>query len=771
MKIAMKSKYQKQILMYLLVASIVPVLILGIYAYQTYIREVTEKVNLSSRASLTKTMDYVDNLTENIKRNYIEIVETDAVRWLMENNVEYKNYAQLDRAGEKLNGPAYMVEYIESFSYIDTTQNWVFSNNGLYRLDQAENREAVLSVLKGDYNKKNIFWLNNTQTQMKIKDVNRFVDTQYMSLVMRFPLSGSRGERMLIIGLRKDRFENILKANAGSGALVVLDEDGKLIYANNTQIGSYLEATKGDMDQILALDRIELDDGNKYNVTVLRSNSSKWYYISAYDVRSVNEGADNILYTMLLLAIGLLLIIGAIMVFGARRIYQPMSMLMHHISDSTEGNESDRDEFAFIDSRFGHLVTHKAALEKMIDKQNEQLVELFILRLTRGNLSRENLEQNMKVLGIQCKAEFALISAACDYHNMAHQLEAAEEDMLRLNLVEQMPEEIRQMLMVSPAANEKVIILLINESTKEQLEASIIEVCQKVNNYFMTQFGGTLKAGISTAFEDLMQFRTAYNESIEAMKNNRDEEFDMPVEVGEAYERITFYSDIAISSKNTYYYELVLEKEVKEAVDECDREKAYQIAGQFVQSLSKHDVVFNEQYFYLHRFLICIILVANDAGIPVNELFLDRRDSIFNQFNQLMNYDEVLKFYKHQLIDPVIDQLEQFRRSNSDVIFNKIVALVEKSAGDITLTECAEALHYHPSYIWKIIKGKLDMTFTGYTALAKMGLAKKMLLETDYSIQDISARLNYTNAQNFIRFFSKHEGITPGKFRQFNKHQ
>ena len=48
----------------------------------------------------------------------------------------------------------------------------------------------------------------------------------------------------------------------------------------------------------------------------------------------------------------------------------------------------------------------------------------------------------------------------------------------------------------------------------------------------------------------------------------------------------------------------------------------------------------------------------------------------------------------------------------------------------------------------------------------KINLAKRLLTETDLTVNQIAAKLNYTNAQNFIRFFSKKEGTTPGKYRQ-----
>jgi len=59
-----------------------------------------------------------------------------------------------------------------------------------------------------------------------------------------------------------------------------------------------------------------------------------------------------------------------------------------------------------------------------------------------------------------------------------------------------------------------------------------------------------------------------------------------------------------------------------------------------------------------------------------------------------------------------------------------------------------------------------DMSFTDYVEEYKINLAKNLLEETDMTVTQIAAKLNYTNAQNFIRFFSKKVGTTPGKYRQ-----
>lgn len=43
------------------------------------------------------------------------------------------------------------------------------------------------------------------------------------------------------------------------------------------------------------------------------------------------------------------------------------------------------------------------------------------------------------------------------------------------------------------------------------------------------------------------------------------------------------------------------------------------------------------------------------------------------------------------------------------------------------------------------------------------------IVGTDMTIKEIAANLQYTNSQNFIRFFKKKEQMTPGEYRKRSK--
>ena len=96
----------------------------------------------------------------------------------------------------------------------------------------------------------------------------------------------------------------------------------------------------------------------------------------------------------------------------------------------------------------------------------------------------------------------------------------------------------------------------------------------------------------------------------------------------------------------------------------------------------------------------------------------------------------------------------------------EIEKLIAEKNGNLSLTECAEVLGVHPTYIWKVLKMERGKSFSDYIEEYKLEEAKRLLLESDLTVAEIAERLNYTNAQNFIRFFSKSTGVTPGKFRK-----
>ncbi len=768
-----KSKYRKQILWYLLIASILPVLVLGVYSYYTYISGITNRVNESTEASLRQVQISVDNVEESIRKNYLEIVESNEIKWLVDTDIRYSDYAELKEATSKITGPVYLSEYISQYTFVNLETDWVLSNYGMAPFNDIINKEDFKEFFYNHNEAGRIFWLNRVGEEKEIYlDKRTFINTDNLSLILKLPLVREQYSSMLIVSIHKDNFENLMKNSIGNGNITVLDNNGKILYtdSSNKVIGEFCEDNVEYIKTLSRAKEIRLEDNSSYNFMSTVSPVSGWTYVASYNMNLVNEGAIGILAVMIFLVIIVVMIVFIIRI-GTRKIYEPVLHLARHMGN---GNQIDsdmqmEDEFTYIETKFDSLVDSKSNLENLVSKQKEQLGELLVLRLIRGELTKGVIDEKIKMLGIELKENMCLIAAICRYQSETEDKENTEQDIVRMDVVASMPESIREKLIFPVIDNARAIIMVVGNDDIGKLDESIFEIHKLLSDFVKEKYNYVINSGISQSFDNLEKFHIAYREGIEALKNSSI--FENTESEETASDNISFYSDIALSKEGNYSYEQIIERRMKEAVDNCDKITAYELLDEFLDSINGKGFTNNERYFSLHRMMVAIILVATTAGLFVDGIFGGDEYNIFLKFNQIYDSEKLKGFFKHKLISPIIARLSDFRKSNSEVIFDKIKKIISEAKGDITLAECADMMGYHPSYLWKIMKTKVDMSFTDYVALEKMRVAKEMLLKTNLSVAEIASKLNYTNTQNFIRFFSKHEHTTPGKYRKENREE
>jgi len=83
-----------------------------------------------------------------------------------------------------------------------------------------------------------------------------------------------------------------------------------------------------------------------------------------------------------------------------------------------------------------------------------------------------------------------------------------------------------------------------------------------------------------------------------------------------------------------------------------------------------------------------------------------------------------------------------------------------------TAKEFAHNLDVHPNYLNALLKKHTGQNASTHIRNRLLDEAKALLIQTDWSLQDISYSIGFAEQPNFNLFFKKNTGITPAEFRK-----
>lgn len=115
---------------------------------------------------------------------------------------------------------------------------------------------------------------------------------------------------------------------------------------------------------------------------------------------------------------------------------------------------------------------------------------------------------------------------------------------------------------------------------------------------------------------------------------------------------------------------------------------------------------------------------------------------------------------------------------NSQIVrsFKKLLELefkkvMEREQNDSKLQAqyFAEKLNLHPNYLNSVIKSKTGRTVNDWISRQTLTVAKNLLLNTSYSLKEITFKLGFSEPTHFSRFFKKHTQLSPSSFRKTTK--
>ncbi|MCF6222484.1 MAG: AraC family transcriptional regulator [Flavobacteriaceae bacterium] len=157
--------------------------------------------------------------------------------------------------------------------------------------------------------------------------------------------------------------------------------------------------------------------------------------------------------------------------------------------------------------------------------------------------------------------------------------------------------------------------------------------------------------------------------------------------------------------------------------------------------------------------------VKNDEKI---RLILENMSNLHG----LEYYIELLKLFNYLV--KVEDKYELSNPLNQSLVFSKNLEKINKVyeyvfqniQEGIKLEEASAVLYMAPSSFCRFFKKKTNVTFMEYVKTVRVGIAAKLLAETDKQITQICFESGYNNLANFNHYFKDIMGKTPSDYRK-----
>ena len=174
-----------------------------------------------------------------------------------------------------------------------------------------------------------------------------------------------------------------------------------------------------------------------------------------------------------------------------------------------------------------------------------------------------------------------------------------------------------------------------------------------------------------------------------------------------------------------------------------------------------HDIIEKISYRYIQNNSPCEFF----AMPSLKNVFLQHADGMFDiDFDKL--YPDA-SFESYAYASTYIYSLQDNKNAD-EAIISDIVKFVGENYSDysLTLESVAKEFNIDPKNLSRKFKKYSNMTFHKYLTELKIEEAKRLLITTDMSIEQIYTKVGYVSRTTFIRAFNSVEMVTPSEYRK-----
>ncbi|MCB5236444.1 helix-turn-helix transcriptional regulator [Niallia circulans] len=499
-------------------------------------------------------------------------------------------------------------------------------------------------------------------------------------------------------------------------------------------------------------------DGEKY--VYAQSDYNRWIYVVQINPTEISNMINNTRIGLLIVSTLLIILVGIISYMLANSFSRPIRKIQEKLAiHDVSGQKS---ELSLVADSVDKIIGQNETLVASLTMQKPQLETLFVLSLFRNRITANEAKHRLKQFGYFFNETNHFYTGLIQIDNMDSQ-KIVEKDLYLLalnNIVEEIVPDKERLIPIVLNDEMQATIFITDENDYES-SRRIMKYYEEIQTAAKEYLDITISVGISPVYKKLISSKKAVDLAKEALHYR--------VNVGP--ESIIFYDDIAplLNDASISKYPVELQNELVNTIRSGNEEEVKETVDTLIDEIFRMNKNPVSLEVTLIRLINEIIQLGQLLGAEA-KIF----DSIKPLYYEAINAyypDRIKQMLIEHLITPIIistqDKTDKEFRSLSD----KIVQIIQTEYDqEISLDIIADRLHYNPNYLSSVFKKEYGENFVDYLMGFRLQKAKSLLQETNIPIKEIAEKLQYRNSQNFIRFFKKKVGMTPGDYRKQYNH-
>jgi two-component system response regulator YesN len=746
-----------------MISACIPIILAGMMYYQISVNDAYQKTEEESRISLTLIMDRVERIVTGIEQVSFQLaLDPLTVNSVSDNQFREKYIAQrqlLDMFMLKKNANDLIAEII-------LYQN---HSNALWTLEY-----GYLRVTDYKY-KKDIDQSFNVSSKTQWLYLPQAQEKGFISFIRRLPLMSEKDpDGFLLFHIDAEMLKSYMKDSFYSipdRSLRILDSEGGVIFRSDKPSQSEGAMNKNQNIEKIVHSRFKSGmflarevDGEEIIYSYQKTPSGRTY-ISLIPKEYISQQLSWIRWGTIGVALVFIAIGVVLSMIISMKAYSPIRQLMKHGRSLNLGHvkSSNRNEISYIKECLNYLDGETNRLSNYLRKLEPGMRERFFRKLLEnGYADNSLLQKECTDLNIPIQGHYMVLVAEVENSHKEDRFLLEDKAIIGFAVANVMEELLKEnkalngyILNFNDGNGTAVIsgndlFMLVDETLKY---AGLL--CGAMRQYLKFK----VSIGIGRVYTHIADVEVSYREALTALQYRLFRDSD-PILYIEELENPK-------GKTGTYYprkhEELIIAALMKGDIAEAERALIYFM--QSVRQTKSYAFIYQSYHMLLSSVIQAIIQCTERQGGGILEV---SENNLFDQLKERRTSNEIFDWFIEQCFPLIIKMTEQadqtqITKGHSDImLICKYIR--ENIQSDISLTQCSELISMTPPYVSRLFKKVTGISFVDYVVQCKMEEAKRLMLETDYHIQEIANLIGYSE-RNLNRIFQRFTGLAPGQFR------